>query len=126
MAERLEFREKLAGILALCASQNNITDKTTVEEYFAEDNLSKEQMELVFDYLLSQKVIVKGYVKAGGSIKNAENTERTQSVGEGKKAHPRDDQKVLPRQTWYKRGGTVRGVQGAHGVRALPPRKVSF
>ena len=64
MAERLEFREKLAGILALCASQNNITDKTTVEEYFAEDNLSKEQMELVFDYLLSQKVIVKGYVKA--------------------------------------------------------------
>ena len=41
MAERLEFREKLVGILALCASQNNITDKTTVEEYFAEDNLSK-------------------------------------------------------------------------------------
>ena len=75
MAERLEFREKLAGILALCASQNNITDKTTVEEYFAEDNLSKEQMELVFDYLLSQKVIVKGYVKAGGSIKNAEKPE---------------------------------------------------
>ena len=75
MAERLEFREKLAGILALCASQNNITDKTTVEEYFAENNLSKEQMELVFDYLLSQKVIVKGYVKAGGSIKNAEKPE---------------------------------------------------
>lgn len=75
MAEKLEFREKLAGILALCASQNNITDKTTVEEYFAEDNLSKEQMELVFDYLLSQKVIVKGYVKAGGSIKNAEKPE---------------------------------------------------
>ena len=75
MAERLEFREKLAGILALCASQNNITDKTTVEEYFAEDNLSKEQMELVFDYLLSQKVILKGYVKAGGSIKNAEKPE---------------------------------------------------
>lgn len=75
MAERLEFREKLAGILTLCASQNNITDKTAVEEYFAEDNLSKEQMELVFDYLLSQKVIVKGYIKAGGSIKNAEKPE---------------------------------------------------
>lgn len=75
MAERLEFREKLAGILTLCESQNNITDKATVEAYFAEDNLSAEQMELVFDYLLSKKVIVKGYVKAGGSIKNAENTE---------------------------------------------------
>ena len=67
MAERLEFREKLAGILTLCESQNNITDKATVEAYFAEDNLSAEQMELVFDYLLSKKVIVKGYVKAGGS-----------------------------------------------------------
>lgn len=75
MAERLEFREKLAGILTLCESQNNITDKATVEAYFAEDNLSAEQMELVFDYLLSKKIIVKGYVKAGGSIKNAENTE---------------------------------------------------
>ena len=75
MAERLEFREKLAGILTLCESQNNITDKATVEAYFAEDNLSAEQMELVFDYLLSKKVIVKGYVKAGGSIKSAENTE---------------------------------------------------
>ena len=73
MAERLEFREKLSGILTLCESQNNITDKATVEAYFAEDNLSAEQMELVFDYLLSKKVIVKGYVKAGGSIKNAEN-----------------------------------------------------
>ncbi len=69
MAERLEFREKLSGILTLCESQNNITDKATVEAYFAEDNLSAEQMELVFDYLLSKKVIVKGYVKAGGSIK---------------------------------------------------------
>ena len=45
MAERLEFREKLAGILTLCESQNNITDKATVEAYFAEDNLSAEQME---------------------------------------------------------------------------------
>ena len=56
MAERLEFREKLSGILTLCESQNNITDKATVEAYFAEDNLSAEQMELVFDYLLSKKV----------------------------------------------------------------------
>ena len=83
MAERLEFREKLAGILTLCESQNNITDKATVEAYFAEDNLSAEQMELVFDYLLSKKVIVKGYVKAGGSIKNAENR-RTDPIYPGR------------------------------------------
>ncbi len=54
MAERLEFRET-CRILTLCESQNNITDKATVEAYFAEDNLSAEQMELVFDYLLPKK-----------------------------------------------------------------------
>ena len=52
------------------------------------------------------------------------NTQRIESVGKGEKTHPRDDQKILPRQARNKRGGTVRGVQSAHGVRALPPRKV--
>ena len=58
--------------------------------------------------------------------KNAKNAQRTQSVGEGKKAHPRDDQKVLPRQAQSERGGAVRRVQAALRIRALPPRKVSF
>lgn len=70
--ERLQFREKLAGILQLCASKGNVVDKAEVENYFAEETLSEEQMELVFDYLLSQKIIVKGYVKTGGSVSAAE------------------------------------------------------
>ena len=56
-------------------------------------------------------------------MENAEkpkNAERTESVGEGKEAHSRDDQKVLPRQARNERGGVVRGVQGAHGVRPFP------
>ena len=54
---------------------------------------------------------------------SSKNPERAQSVGEGKKTHPRDDKKVLPRQTRNERGA-VRGMQGAHGVRAFPPGKV--
>ena len=69
--ERLQFREKLAGVLRLCKDMENVIAKEAVETYFAEEELSAEQMELVFDYLLSQKVIVKGYVKAGGSVRPA-------------------------------------------------------
>ena len=71
--------KNLQGSLPCVESQNNITDKATVEAYFAEDNLSAERMELVFDYLLSKKVIVKGYVKAGGSIKKCRKTPKNRS-----------------------------------------------
>ena len=43
-----------------------------VECYFEEEHLSKEQIELVFDYLLAQKIVVKGYEKTGGSVTSSE------------------------------------------------------
>lgn len=60
MSDRLEFREKLGGILQKAQGAQNVLSVREVEEYFAEDGLSREQMELVCDYLLSQKVAVKG------------------------------------------------------------------
>ena len=78
MAERLQFREKLAGILALCEEKNHVIDKEEVEAYFEGENLSSQQMELVFDYLLSSKVVVNGYVKAGGTVIPAESEEKEQ------------------------------------------------
>lgn len=80
MAEKLQFREKLAGILQLCEKNKNVIIKAEVEEYFAGDDLTHEQMELVFDYLLSQKVIVKGYVKSGGSVTAASGKTGTSSL----------------------------------------------
>lgn len=77
MAGKLEFREKLAGILKLGESKGRQIDKSEVEEYFREDKLSKEQMELVFDYLLSQNIVVKNYIKTGGSVITSEKTEET-------------------------------------------------
>ena len=72
MAEKLQFRAKLAGILQFCEEKGKEVEKSEVEEYFREEKLSKEQMDLVFDYLLSQKIIVKGYVKSGGNVTAAD------------------------------------------------------
>ncbi len=80
MADKLEFRSKLSGILALAIEQNYKIDSEEVEKYFEEDQLTQEQMELVFDYLLAQKVAVKGYVKAGGSVAEASENESEISV----------------------------------------------
>ena len=65
MEDKREFLEKLAGLLAFCESKGNEIEKSEVEEYFGEENLTEEQMILVFDYLLAKKVLVKRYMKAG-------------------------------------------------------------
>lgn len=68
MNGKIEFREKLKGILTLAEDNGFQITVEETERYFEEENLSKEQMELVFDYLLSQKVVVKGYTKTGGAV----------------------------------------------------------
>ena len=73
MADRLQFKEKLAGVLALAEDQNGKITVDEVEKYFEEDGLSQEQMNLVSDYLLSMKMAVIGYNQAGGKVKEAEN-----------------------------------------------------
>lgn len=72
MKGQLEFREKLAGIVAICKEKGGEIHVEEVQNYFEEDQLSEEQMELVCDYLLAQKMIVKGYVKNGGRLHTTE------------------------------------------------------
>ena len=76
MADRLQFKEKLAGVLALAEDQNGKITVDEVEKYFEEDGLSQEQMNLVCDYLLSMKMAVIGYKQSGGTVKEAENEEQ--------------------------------------------------
>ena len=76
MADRLQFKEKLAGVLALAEDQNGKITVDEVEKYFEEDGLSQEQMNLVCDYLLSMKMAVIGYKQVGGTVKEAENEEQ--------------------------------------------------
>lgn len=82
MAGKLEFKEKLRGVLAFAKEQGEKITLEEVEQYFEEDNLSKEQVELVCDYLMSQKVPVTGYAKTLGTIKEATDTVQTLSEEE--------------------------------------------
>lgn len=72
MAGKLEFRSKLSDVLQLAGEQGNRMSLEEIEKFFEEDDLSKEQIDLVCDYLLSQKVAVTGYQKQPGVIKDAE------------------------------------------------------
>ena len=60
---KAEFLEKLGGLLQKAKAQESQITIDEVKDYFSEENLTDEQMELVFDYLLAQKVVVKGYLK---------------------------------------------------------------
>lgn len=85
MSGKLQFREKLKGILELGIEQNRVLSTEDVEKYFEEDCLSEEQMELVYDYLLSQKIAVNGYIKKGGTLLGAEKEEGRTALSEADK-----------------------------------------
>ena len=63
MKGKAEFLEQLNGLVAVAIAQGNQITIDEVKTYFAENSLTEEQLELVFDYLLAKKVVVKGYIK---------------------------------------------------------------
>ncbi|MGL6200824.1 MAG: sigma-70 domain-containing protein [Lachnospiraceae bacterium] len=93
MADKLRFQEKLRGILDIANEQDMRLEKEDIEKYFEEDVLSEQQMELVYDYLLAQKVIVKGYVKKGGTIVVAD--EKEQNLSEEEQVYLKEYQQNL-------------------------------
>lgn len=68
MADRMEFTAKLAGILEVATEQEHRITLEEVEKYFEEDHLSEEQIGLVCEYLMSQKVVVAGFKQRAGQI----------------------------------------------------------
>lgn len=71
MDNRLKFQEKLGEIREIAHKANDRISVEEAEKYFEDDHLTQEQMDLVCDYLLSQKIVVKGYEKKGGMVKEA-------------------------------------------------------
>ena len=63
MEARAEFLKKLNGLVAMAKDQGAQITIDEVKAYFADAALTEEQLELVFDYLLAQKIVVKGYIK---------------------------------------------------------------
>lgn len=63
MDDKLNFLDRLSGLVKKAQEQGNQISIPEVQEFFADMNLSKEQMDLMFEYLMSQKVAVVGFVK---------------------------------------------------------------
>ena len=87
MSDRLQFKEKLDGVLGLAKSQEHHISLEEVEKYFEEDHLSQEQMNLVCEYLMSQKVAVAGYVREKGTVKEENTEEDIYPLGEEERAY---------------------------------------
>lgn len=80
MDNQQEFLKKLELLREKAAKQNGRIRTDEVKAFFAEDALTEEQMLLVYDYLLSQKISVAGYMKS------SELTEGRAAVGKAEKA----------------------------------------
>ena len=63
MQGKTEFLKKLNDLVTVVREKGNHITVDEVKTYFSDMNLNEEQIELVFDYLLAQKVVVKGYIK---------------------------------------------------------------
>lgn len=63
MESKTEFLKKLNDLVAVVREKGNQITVDEVKTYFSGMDLNEEQIELVFDYLLVQKVVVKGYIK---------------------------------------------------------------
>ena len=69
MSDKLNFLDKLNALVSKAKSQGNQISIPEVQEYFKDMELTKDQMDLMFEYLMSQKVAVVGYVKLDSSEK---------------------------------------------------------
>ena len=78
MSGEARFLEKLNGLLKLAKDNGGQITIEEVKAYFSEDALTEEQMDLVFEYLLTQKISVKGYVKMNSNME-VEFTEEEQT-----------------------------------------------
>lgn len=63
MGSEKEFLEKLKELLDIAAVSGNRITTEEVGAFFGDSELSEEQMLLVYDYLLTQKISVVGYMK---------------------------------------------------------------
>lgn len=85
MADKMEFRGRLDGILKAAEEQGKKITLEEVEKFFEEDALTEEQIHLVCDYLMSQKVAVLGYEQKSGTIK--EQTEEPEKLSGEEKVY---------------------------------------
>lgn len=118
MSDQLQFQRKLAELLKTAQSQNMRVTKEEIHRCFAEDGLNEEQMLLVYDYLLSQKVTVAGYLKNGVPAAAGGESDVGQSGSEGVSFGRTSAGVVLPEYTEEERE-YLRDYEA--GLRAMKP-----
>lgn len=82
MSDKLGFSEKLEALVEVAKANGMSIWKEEVADHFGDYELSEDQIGLVFDYLLAQKISVKGYFK------------NEDAVEEEKQAIPLTDEEV--------------------------------
>ena len=114
--DRAEFLKKLSNLVEIAKEQDSQITIDEVKTFFEKEELTEEQMELVFDYLLSQKVVVKGYLKI-----NEESEEEKISLTEAEEAYLKEyleDLKAFKSEADGERQALfVELVNGNHDVR---------
>lgn len=75
MEDRVEFLDKLNALLEMAKSHEQKLTIAQVQEFFRQMSLTDEQMEMVYEYLLAQKVTVIGYKMPAGKTGRSEKTE---------------------------------------------------
>lgn len=93
MSGQTEFLGKLEGLMNQAREQGSQITAEEVKAYFSEDALTEEQTELVFEYLMAQKVAVRGYVKMAPETDGADYTEEEKRYLE---EYRRDLQAIRP------------------------------
>lgn len=70
MKKEQEFLEKLELLKEKATGQESRISQEEVKDFFCDETLSEEQILLVYDYLLSQRITVTGYMKSGKIAEN--------------------------------------------------------
>ena len=101
MQDRVTFLEKLADMVKRARENDSLITTADVEEYFPQGTLTDEQRDMVFDYLLSQKIVVKGYLNIEETVEElSEEEKRYLEIYEKELASIRSE-KVDERKTLY-------------------------
>ena len=91
MEGKMTFLKKLSDLVTVVRENGNQVTVDEVKSYFSGMDLTEDQIALVFDYLLTQKVVVKGYIK----MDNPVSEEQSFSLTEEESAYLKEYQEDL-------------------------------
>ena len=90
MEQKIIFREMLSEIKSLADTKGNLLTVQEINDFFSNAHLGQEQLEMVYEYLKSQRITVVGYEKRN---------EQASALFEETKDEPEEDQEADSQET---------------------------